>query len=171
MPPYGRGGTGNIRALAQETSNSITKNSPSDLEANRSPSLDEAIEAQVLADCLRAQNELPDGQRQYAHTGRGGMGNYVESRELSKVASSVGENDIPMSNGLGSSGAYGRGGAGNREFSANVREEEQKRRDVVEAAARERVRADVEKDVSEKLSMPAKVLVAVKMGRSRQGSD
>ena len=161
MPSYGRGGAGNIQALAtqQKELPKGQPKSPSDLEANRSPSLDDALASQIIADSRRAQSEQ-QGQ-QYAHTGRGGMGNFAESKELSKVPS-VADDALRGLDSVNNAlfGTYGRGGAGNREY----REGQEARKENVARARRESLRAEVERDVEEGLAMPAKAKVVRRRG-------
>jgi len=67
---YGRGGVGNIQALEQETARVAA-----DLEAN-----------QQAAGASSQYNALPGKEEpKFAHTGRGGMGNYYSPEELSQT--------------------------------------------------------------------------------------
>jgi hypothetical protein len=70
MAPYGRGGAGNYEAIKRE--NEKINN---DLEASQS-----------AAETAGVNYIPPDiaerGEAQYAHTGRGGAGNYYSPREL-----------------------------------------------------------------------------------------
>jgi hypothetical protein len=70
MAPYGRGGAGNYEAIQRENEK-ISK----DLEASQS-SADNATNAYIPPDIAERS------EAQYAHTGRGGAGNYYSPKDL-----------------------------------------------------------------------------------------
>lgn len=72
MAPYGRGGAGNYEAIQREN-----EKVANDLEANQSAA-DNATNNYVPPDIAERS------EAQYAHTGRGGAGNYYSPRELTE---------------------------------------------------------------------------------------
>lgn len=70
MAPYGRGGAGNYEAIKREN-----EKVANDLEANQSAA-DNATNDYVPPDIAERS------EAQYAHTGRGGAGNYYSPRDL-----------------------------------------------------------------------------------------
>lgn len=77
MAPYGRGGAGNYEAIQREN-----EKVANDLEANQSAA-DNATNNYVPPDIAERS------EAQYAHTGRGGAGNYYSPRELTEHVTSV----------------------------------------------------------------------------------
>lgn len=169
----GRGGAGNILAVQQEK-----QRVAEDLESN-----------QQVADQTSnpSSADLPLRQdQQYAHSGRGGAGNYYSPRELEETgsfndtlptglgaasnasASTAAGSSVPAGqNGNAASEPvrrYGRGGAGNMSF--GVTEDEarvyRKRREE-EEQRQEKLKADVEANVNAILMEPPRArLPAVK---------
>lgn len=72
MAPYGRGGAGNYEAIEREN-----KKINNDLEASQSAA-DSALNDVV------PHNIAERSEAQYAHTGRGGAGNYYSPRDLTE---------------------------------------------------------------------------------------
>ena len=164
-----RGGAGNILAREQENAR-ISK----DLEANQ-----QAAEA-ALTDHGNASRE----QQRYAHSGRGGAGNYYSPQELSQTghfsdahrSHIVGDGTLPPADrtsstatggaappsynsvqaGSGPSRTVGRGGAGNWMFGVSEDEATAARKRMEEEKKREQLKADVEKGVKEALAEPPK---------------
>lgn len=121
-------------------------------------------------------------EQQYAHSGRGGAGNYYSPKELSETgrfsdahrshipgdgtqppASSVGaaaSSEPPSystaSTGSGATKSWGRGGAGNMSYGMMEDEERAARRKLQEDEAKEKLKAEVERGVGETLAMPQK---------------
>jgi len=176
--PYGRGGAGNIYAVEQEATRI-----KSDVEANHST---------VASSSAGANDEEPptdqmrQGEQQYAHTGRGGAGNYYSPQQLTETGSfsnaarshiigdgtqapsTLTQGRIPENNAASyatsseqqSSGLtrkVGRGGAGNYTF--GVSESEAARKRIYEEQRRQQVQADVEKGVETMLAPPPKARV------------
>nr|POE88327.1 hypothetical protein CFP56_11556 [Quercus suber] len=153
---YGRGGAGNIQAVAEQIAAS-----KADLEANNLP----AINSYPSATAHAARDEA-----QYAHSGRGGAGNYYSPKDLAArgefagagsshilgdgtpaPAASTAAKQVPSA-----VKASGRGGAGNflfgigeSEAQAAAKREEDERR----ASA---LKEDIAKVVEEALPMPEK---------------
>jgi hypothetical protein len=150
MPPYGRGGAGNIQALEQEKARIAA-----DLEANQ-------LSADIHTKGLQPSDSLQhEEQRPYAHTGRGGMGNLVDAQDLKQRIEPT--NTAPVSSrtaGVSATATYGRGGAGNRNFSEGLREGEAAKQREGEHLNREKLREDIERGVKESLAMPQKAKVA-----------
>ncbi|KAK4554966.1 hypothetical protein LTR86_008114 [Recurvomyces mirabilis] len=170
--PYGRGGAGNIYAVGQEVAR--TK---ADVEANRSTAASSGVDDEQPTDQMR------EGEQQYAHTGRGGAGNYYSPQQLTetgsfsnaarshiigdgtqapspqasnKMASSATTSEKSSS---GLSRKVGRGGAGNYAFGVGESEENAARKRIDEEQRRQQVQADVEKGVEAMLAPPPKARV------------
>ena len=149
MPSYGRGGVGNIQAVAQQT-----ERIAADVEAN------ERIEESSGATHLPSDN-LQERQ-QFVHAGRGGAGNFYtadEMKETQRFDGISGGKPIEASSGL-STKIAGRGGAGNYEFAAIGNEQQTATERIKEQQTRERLKQDIVKDVSEQLAMPQKAKLA-----------
>ncbi|EME89106.1 uncharacterized protein MYCFIDRAFT_193103 [Pseudocercospora fijiensis CIRAD86] len=142
----GRGGAGNILVQQQQA-----KRGADDLEANQ----------QIIA--TSADSSLPREKQQYAHTGRGGAGNWYSPQELKQT----GTYDDGLPAAAASAQAqqtaaepvrrYGRGGAGNMSFGVSEDEEHAiGNRMAEEEAKREKVAADVEANVNAMLAEPPK---------------
>ncbi|KAF2718306.1 hypothetical protein K431DRAFT_306207 [Polychaeton citri CBS 116435] len=163
--PYGRGGAGNIQAFAeQQPQPSSQKSSEVDLEANRQPTTPTAEPSQSYSEQQQ--------QKEYAHTGRGGAGNWYSPRELSEKGNfhdsnlhtaagrSASGSSLSAAGDAGSARPLGRGGAGNyygygadSEVRASLRRRE-------EEAKRERLYEDIERGVEETLAMPQRARLA-----------
>jgi hypothetical protein len=167
MPYYGRGGAGNIQAVEEENARISA-----DLEANQQAA--EAENQQGLSDRSKEQ--------QYAHTGRGGAGNWYSPRELRERghfsdadrSHILGDGTQPPTDSARSgdnaaappsytvtqtssqTSKVGRGGAGNISFGVNEDEERAARKRLAQQEAQEKLKADIEKGVKERLAMPPK---------------
>lgn len=151
----GRGGAGNILAVQQEN-----ERVAADLEANQSA-------AGSYAQPTPIRNEP-----QYAHSGRGGAGNFYSPKELSQNGQykdtdfGNGTQDSrlatadPFSNAKPLSGptrTYGRGGVGNYTYDASENQEQALRRRIQEDEDKQqKLKADIEAGVKETLAMPPK---------------
>lgn len=154
----GRGGAGNILAVQQEN-----ERVAADLEANQSA-------AESYAQPTPIRNEP-----QYAHSGRGGAGNFYSPKELSQKGqykdtdlSQVGDGTKdsglattdPFSNAKPLSGptrTYGRGGVGNYSYDASENQEKALRKKMEEDEDKQqKLKADIEAGVKETLAMPPK---------------
>lgn len=167
--PYGRGGAGNIQALEQENARVSA-----DLEANQ-----QAAESDRKGR-LPAQHPEREEQ-QYAHTGRGGMGNFFSPKELSRTGnfsdahrshilgdgtqppaeSAEQMQDAPPSYNAALSNAaptrtVGRGGAGNYSFGVSESEEKAARKRIEDEKMREKLKEEIEAGVKDQLAMPPK---------------
>ncbi|KAK4890643.1 hypothetical protein LTR27_010682 [Elasticomyces elasticus] len=161
--PYGRGGAGNI--LAVEQGKARVSN---DVEANR----------QTVDPSLTSTGHE---EQKYAHSGRGGAGNYYSPQDLSQtgVFSDAHRSHVlgdgtqaPTSGGAppsysttaaptsGSNRTVGRGGAGNWGFGSNESEERAAREKAEEEERRKQVQAEVEKKVESALAEPPKAKLA-----------
>jgi len=168
--PYGRGGAGNIIGVEQRCTRAFV-----DLEANQ----------QELRTDRR--NPVPPGhmqreEQQYAHVGRGGMGNYCRPHQLSERGyfndanrshilgdgtQPPGETSIHSSKaGLPSGNTdqsstdstrrIGRGGAGNMAFAVTADEELGARKRMHQQQVQDKLRADIERRVRDSLAIPEK---------------
>lgn len=170
MPSTGRGGAGNIQAISAENARVSA-----DLEANQQ-SAESDHKGPLPSDYLERD------EQQYAHTGRGGAGNYYSPKELSQTGNFsgagsshiLGEGTVPPASsssgrrgsavGNGSSAqpaqepmrTYGRGGAGNYAYGVSESEERAARKRMEDEQKREQLKADIEKGVKENLAMPQK---------------
>jgi hypothetical protein len=147
MPSYGRGGAGNIEAVAQEKER-ITIDS----EANK--------DAKDCASSSQLPNISQGSSQQYANTGCGGAGNVYSANEIHDMQSPDGPDDIKstgrstQSLGRGGDGNYGCAADGSREAAALERMREQR--------SQERITKDIEKDVEQQLAIPQKAKLARK---------
>jgi len=172
MPYYGRGGAGNIEAVQKEN-----ERINSDVEASQSAAERATSDFVPPADIKREE-------QQYAHSGRGGMGNWFSPAELNQSGkfsdahrshipgdgtlspdgnAKTGEGAPPSYNAIGASVSategvkkYGRGGAGNYDFGINEAEQKAARRIKTEDEKKARLEEDIEKGVQETLAMPQK---------------
>ncbi|EMD01139.1 hypothetical protein BAUCODRAFT_29542 [Baudoinia panamericana UAMH 10762] len=169
MPAYGRGGAGNILSIEQENARASA-----DLEANQ-----QAAESDQKGPL--PTDYLEKSEQQYAHTGRGGMGNYYSPRDLSETghfndahrshilgegtsappATGDSTGNGPPSYGAGPSDIepprkHGRGGAGNYAFGVSESEERAAQRRLEQEKRQEQLKADIEKGVKESLAAPPK---------------
>ncbi|KAK3055531.1 hypothetical protein LTR09_003451 [Extremus antarcticus] len=140
MPPYGRGGAGNIQTIEQENAKVAA-----DLEANQSSA------EKYTTEQLPPKRE----EQQYKRTGRGGAGNMVDSN-VSKKDDLVGSGPTPKPVGATGPARYGRGGAGNHDYSDGIWRSENARKTEKEHASREKLQQAIEKGVEESLAMPQK---------------
>lgn len=145
----GRGGAGNIIALQQEKARVA-----GDVEANHQ----QAVESAPV---------LPQTQDQeYAHSGRGGAGNYYSPKDLKETGNFSHKNPVASASGQPGTNSssqavpvakYGRGGAGN--MSWGVTESEQKaaiKKIEEEKTKREQIEAESEREAGQSIAMPPK---------------
>ncbi|OQO00848.1 hypothetical protein B0A48_13535 [Cryoendolithus antarcticus] len=141
----GRGGAGNIQAVHYEKDRIAN-----DLESG---SRTAAKERPTVV-------EVKHSDQQYAHSGRGGAGNYYSPKELSESGKfSTGDAASTASGSIASTQPvrkYGRGGAGNYESSGTVSVQAKPQDEAAEADRRARLQDDIEKGVSEQLAFPSK---------------
>ncbi len=170
--PYGRGGAGNIEAHEHDKVRVAA-----DLEANH----------QAPKSSPETHVPLTDDERKYAHSGRGGSGNYYSPQELSQTgsfsdahrshvlgdgtlapadATSMGNTDgaetssyIAAQASVRPTRTVGRGGAGNFDFGAGVSEEKAARERMDEEQKRKRVQVEVEEKVRHALAEPARAML------------
>ncbi|CAK4032613.1 Hypothetical predicted protein [Lecanosticta acicola] len=147
----GRGGAGNILAIQQENARISA-----DLEANQS-----------AADSYNAPAPMRSEQ-QYAHSGRGGAGNYYSPKQLSEtgqyrdtnigeVADLSGRRGATASEATSTTRTYGRGGVGNYAYDASENQEKALRNKMQEDEEKQqKLKADIEAGVKETLAMPEK---------------
>ncbi|PSN68021.1 hypothetical protein BS50DRAFT_572995 [Corynespora cassiicola Philippines] len=168
MPSWGRGGAGNI--VSDEQVKEQSRKVADDLEANRSL-------ASSAAPPLTSTSSQTQAQ-EYAHTGRGGAGNWYQPSELEKAGSFSQPADstaIPTSSRPQISTPWhpegqelpvaraGRGGAGN--FVWRDESKEQASREA-EEKVKDKVRGEAERDVEAGLQKPgAALLGGTKAGR------
>ena len=157
MAPYGRGGAGNYEAAIQRDNEKISN----DLEANQSAA-DNATNSYAPPDIAEKS------EAQYAHTGRGGAGNYYSPQDLSQTGSFVGAQTshilgdgtpAPSDNSRPAAAPppkTGRGGAGNFDFGTNEAERKAARQHEEADRRQQQLKQDVEKGVQEKLAFPSK---------------
>lgn len=168
MPPYGRGGAGNYEAVQREN-----EKISHDLESNQSAA-DNANNSFLPPDIAEK------GEPQYAHTGRGGAGNYYSPQDLTQTGNFAGaQTSHILGDGtpapaddarpaaapaVGSMGSAvggvtpktGRGGAGNYDFGINEAERKAAREHEQADHKQQQLRDDVEKGVKEQLAFPSK---------------
>ncbi|KAF2114498.1 hypothetical protein BDV96DRAFT_99161 [Lophiotrema nucula] len=163
--PYGRGGAGNIGR--EEQIKEQNKKLAEDVEAQRSL-------ASSAAPPATSSSQVPD----YAHSGRGGAGNWYEPKNLQATGTFSHPSDstaIPTSSKPHVSTPWhpdnqelpvaraGRGGAGNFVWKD---EEKERQREEEELRKRQQLNEKVEKDVEAGLPKPpGAVLGGVKAGR------
>ncbi|KAK5135475.1 hypothetical protein LTR08_005263 [Meristemomyces frigidus] len=164
---YGRGGAGNIQAVAQETARASA-----DLEANEKPTQSDHVGP--------PEDNSAREEQQYAHTGRGGAGNYYSPKDLTKSGNFsdahrshiLGDGTLPPATSMAADSgsappsyntaqpsgetirSYGRGGAGNYAFGAG--EGDAARKKAQEEQIKERLQADIERSVEQSLAVPEK---------------
>ncbi|PVH93203.1 hypothetical protein DM02DRAFT_542026 [Periconia macrospinosa] len=148
----GRGGAGNIIQAREQT-----KRVAEDVEA--------AIPTATSPVSDPPHNNNSSSAAAYAHTGRGGAGNWYQPAELAKTGTFTSSSDVaPQQHNDGANsvagqgvpmGKAGRGGAGNFVWGGG---EEEKEREEEERRRRERVSAMVEKDVEAGLAKPGAVV-------------
>ncbi|KAK5696035.1 hypothetical protein LTR97_008455 [Elasticomyces elasticus] len=160
--PYGRGGAGNILAVEQEKARVSN-----DVEANR-----QAVDPSLTS--------TGHEEQKYAHSGRGGAGNYYSPQDLSQTgvfsdahrSHVLGDGTQAPSGSAppsyttttaptsGSNRTVGRGGAGNWGFGSSESEERAAREKAEEDERRKQVQAEVEKKVESALAEPPKAKLA-----------
>ncbi|KAF2225250.1 hypothetical protein BDZ85DRAFT_194722 [Elsinoe ampelina] len=154
--PYGRGGAGNFEA-AQAVKQAAQDRAANDVEAQKG--VDDDLTKSL------AESKAP---AQYAHSGRGGAGNYYSPQELTKTgqfeatAPGAEQPDIPTTSTLQSKAqaqatlpAYrGRGGAGNYETTAADAKEISRTQAEHAEKEQERIRESIAKDVESGLARP-----------------
>lgn len=152
----GRGGAGNYQNAKQELDRAAQ-----DIEASRT--------AQHLA--MTSDQQSAGTDQRYAHSGRGGAGNYYSPQELNSTGTFA-SNDVKATNEpvTGSSAStstpssalieparkVGRGGAGNMVFGVTLDEERAIRRSHDEKQKQDKVKADVEASVHAAIPEPPK---------------
>jgi hypothetical protein len=160
MAPYGRGGAGNYDALQRDN-----EKINSDLEASQSAA-DNATNSYAPPDIAEKS------EAQYAHTGRGGAGNYYSPQDLSQTGNFVGAQTshilgdgtpVPSDNTRPAAAPAaapppktGRGGAGNFDFGINEAERKAARQHEEADRRQQQLKQDVEKGVQENLAFPSK---------------
>ena len=159
MPSFGRGGVGNIEALQREK-----ERVSQDVEAQQS-NADKHLES---------QHSEPAQVQEYAHLGRGGMGNYYSPKELVETGkfSSTASRDSPPEKTdqnssqsstqpprTGLSRMVGRGGAGNYEWGDAESRTHAALTQAEEDKKQEQIKAMVEEGVKEQLAFPQKAKV------------
>lgn len=168
MPPYGRGGAGNYEQVQREN-----EKISHDLESNQSAA-DNANNSFLPPDIAEK------GEPQYAHTGRGGAGNYYSPQDLTQTGNFAGAQTshilgdgtpapaddarpaaAPAVGGMGSAVGgvtpkTGRGGAGNFDFGINEAERKAAREHEQADHKQQQLRDDVEKGVKDQLAFPSK---------------
>ncbi|KAK0857775.1 hypothetical protein LTS02_010095 [Friedmanniomyces endolithicus] len=170
--PYGRGGAGNIEAHEHDKVRVAA-----DLEANH----------QAPKSSPETHVPLTDDERKYAHSGRGGSGNYYSPQELSQTgsfsdahrshvlgdgtlapadATSMGNTDgaetssyIAAQASVRPTRTVGRGGAGNFDFGAGVSEEKAARERMDEEQKRKRVLGNYATSSTSITSFPQEELI------------
>ncbi|KAK5111000.1 hypothetical protein LTR62_005375 [Meristemomyces frigidus] len=161
---YGRGGVGNILAAAQEQARAA-----SDVEANSS---------RVDTGEARLPDHEQVAEQKYAHSGRGGAGNYYSPQVLSGngrfndadrshilgegiralQAGSAGSTNAVA--GSGPSRKVGRGGAGNYAFGVSESQQRDAVRRMDEEQKLQQIQADVWRDVQDTVAPPPKARLA-----------
>ena len=139
MVSYGRGGAGNFQAVQQANAQISA-----DLEAN-----------QAAAGSLQSDYLAERQQRQYAYSGRGGIGNVYSTNELKETAPAS-EVETTTQGSEETTRTAGRGGAGNYEYAANDNKGKAEREHTEEARSRQKLKQDIERCVEEQLAMPQK---------------
>lgn len=168
--PYGRGGAGNIISVEQKYARADV-----DLETNQ---------PEIGTDCRKPSSlyHIQRDDQQYAHAGRGGMGNYYSPRQLSergyfsdvngslilcRVTQPPGEpserdskavhpshrTDQPSAD---LSRRIGRGGAGNMAFGVGAVELLEERKKKHQQQVQHKLRLDIEREVAGSLAVPEK---------------
>jgi hypothetical protein len=145
MPSYGRGGVGNIQAVAQQS-----ERIAADVESNES--IEESITASHISDIIQRE------RHQYVYAGRGGAGNFYNADEMKETQPSDGIRGAKPTKASSSmsTNVAGRGGAGNYQFAAIGNEQQIVTERMKEQQTREKLKQDIVKDVSEQLAMPQK---------------
>jgi len=141
----GRGGAGNFYLPGDGLGGETTGNE--DPEAQKSS--DPVVDAVAVADAV-ARKPPAD----FAHTGRGGAGNYYSPKELDGMKVDATDGGTPQ---LQKAGYRGRGGAGN--FMAKDTAEEERLREI-EARKRDMVAETARRDVEMALKAPGKAHLA-----------
>lgn len=165
MAPYGRGGAGNYEAIQRE--NEKVNN---DLE--RSQSTAEKAGINYIPPDIAERSEA-----QYAHTGRGGAGNYYSPRDLVENGNFSGaqtshilgdgtpapssDNVKPAAAPAAGSGPVptaktGRGGAGNFEWGTSEADRKAAQQQEEADRRQQQLKDDVEKGVKDNLAFPSK---------------
>ncbi|KAF4549349.1 Hypothetical protein D9617_22g066950 [Elsinoe fawcettii] len=154
--PYGRGGAGNFEA-AKAAKQTAQERAKDDVEAQKS--VDDDLAASI------AETKAP---AQYAHSGRGGAGNYYSPQELSTTGRFEGtapgaeQPDATVSlktqpKAQATLPAYrGRGGAGNYETSAADSAEIARIQAAQDEKEQEKIRQSIARDVESGLARPEK---------------
>lgn len=166
MPALGRGGAGNIEAIAQtqatNTNTTTNEKISADLERNQQ-------EAESYAGTAHPALQ----NQEYAHMGRGGAGNYYSPRALNATGEFAGaESSHVLGDGTpaprgpevkgqdGQQGEkivrYGRGGAGNFFGVDEGAERRARKRLEEEGRKREELEREVQKGVDGALARPEK---------------
>lgn len=149
MPPYGRGGAGNIQAVASERERVTT-----DLEAN------ESVAGPTIASQITSTPRRPSQQNVYS--GRGGAGNFYTVHKESNMKASYEVDDPECTKTCPGQKTRtpGRGGAGNFDFAANASEESNALAKAKDQEMRKEIAQNIKKDVEQQLAMPQKAKLA-----------
>ncbi|KAG9594708.1 hypothetical protein KCU77_g13562, partial [Aureobasidium melanogenum] len=159
MPAFGRGGAGNIEALnATKTSNATNEKISADLERNQQDAEEYAGSAHPALH-----------NQEYAHTGRGGAGNYYSPRELKATGKFEGADTshvlgdgtpAPKTNEENDKEPtvvrHGRGGMGNFFGVDEDMANKLRKKHEDEARKQEELKQQIEKGVDDVLSRPEK---------------
>ncbi|KAG8629420.1 hypothetical protein KVT40_003285 [Elsinoe batatas] len=152
--PYGRGGAGNFEA-AQAAKQAAQDRAANDVEAQK------CVDDDFTKSLAEAR-----APAQYAHSGRGGAGNYYSPQELTKTgqfeatAPGTEQPEIPATSTSQSraqvtlSAYQGRGGAGNYETTAADAKEMSKTQAEQAEKEQEKIRETIAKDVESGLARP-----------------
>lgn len=141
----GRGGAGNILAVQQERAR-IT----ADVEASH----------QQTAEPTPAQQQT--STQEYAHSGRGGAGNYYSPKDLKETGRFSHQNPIANANASGPVPTnavpvvkYGRGGAGNMSYGVTESEEKAAMKKIeAERLKREEIEVESAREAANSIAMP-----------------
>jgi hypothetical protein len=143
MPSYGRGGAGNIRAVAHDKVRLTA-----DVEANVK-----------IDDASRAIINSNEASQEHMPSGRGGAGNFHSAAELTALQLPSETSDEKPLSPL-STRTAGRGGAGNYDFAANSSTEAAALEEAKADLSRRKIAQDVNQNVSEQLAIPAQARLA-----------
>ncbi|KAI9837982.1 MAG: hypothetical protein M1819_006136 [Sarea resinae] len=158
----GRGGAGNF--YSKKELEDAEKRAAEDLEAQKSSAhhhshADDAAAAAANDEAAEAEAAPRRSSAEYAHTGRGGAGNWVSEKELAEkgtfTEAAEGTNPVAESGVEAGRGYRGRGGAGNYEWAAAHGEEKEEPERSAREAAAGRLNEKAVLDVEAGLTPPA----------------
>ncbi|KAI9727654.1 MAG: hypothetical protein M1828_005882 [Chrysothrix sp. TS-e1954] len=158
----GRGGAGNIEAANQQISR--------DLEANRTHAEDESAKDGATTSPIAQALQQDTQPAEFAHTGRGGAGNFyspsglVSKGDFSRAEASTMGRSSEVSIGAASGRLQGRGGAGN--FLQPTNEIVEGRDPLLESKQQEAFER-VARDVEDTLERPQKAHLDISRERER----